>query len=143
MWLVALILFWGVLLLLVATLQRGRGEAVVATGHCPSCYEELVHLAPDPAVQPRRTWEVVACPQCEVASTVVQGVPGRAAWCPACRQRALELQVTRLEGTSRSPVRIEVTERCHLCNHEAQVLVEQGTTARAGRVIPFPGDRER
>ena len=142
MWLIALILFWGVLLLTVTTLQRSRGEAVLAAGKCPNCSATLQRLSPTPDVQPPRSWEVLACPACDVAAPSVQGIAGRAGWCPHCKQRALELSVARLDVKFPGDIRVQVTEHCHLCEHEDELIVQHQTAPSRGKVIPFPGDRD-
>ncbi len=138
MWLVGLILFWSVLLLLVATLQSSRGEAMVASGTCPDCRVPMQHIHPDPTEQPPRAWEVLACPTCTRTVAVVQGIPSSSAWCPRCRQRAMELKPARLAPEEDAPIRVAVDETCHLCTHRANVVVEHRVGGPRGKVIPFP-----
>ena len=145
MWLITLILAWGVVLLLVASHRRSKEEAQITAGECPHCQVALEGLRAPDTVQPRRSWEVLACLDCTLAVTVVQGVPASIGWCPECRQHALQLGSRRVTPDPDAPIVVEVEESCSLCKHSARIEVrrsaweDQGPSPR-GRVIPFPDD---
>ncbi|NCG18461.1 MAG: hypothetical protein GWP91_05555 [Rhodobacterales bacterium] len=136
MWFAALILGWAVLLLLVGLLQQSHSLAMVAGGSCPRCQNILEDL-PTPAEA--GTYEIAVCPTCDLAISTVQGMAGRATWCPKCRNRTLELTVQRLAPLPPAMLRVRVTEACHLCNHHAIHLIDESPlTQGKGQVIPFP-----
>ncbi len=141
MWFAALILAWGVVLLLVGVLQQSRSHAMVSLGTCPRCQDALVDLPTPPTAG---VYEVAACPGCELALTTVQGVAGRATWCPKCKNRALELTVQRLAPEPPAQLRVRVTEVCHLCNHHAIHGIDNCPMPEGkGQVIPFPKKGKR
>ncbi len=94
-----------------AWIARGR----TPSERCPTCRADWVVLA-KPGEADNESYAVLACPTCTNTHTRVQGLGSRWAWCPACKQRALEAHCTRLQpGT----LHVRVHETCHLCGHEA------------------------
>lgn len=106
---------------------------------CPSCRVPLVGLAREASGE-ALTYEVLVCPSCTNALTLVHGTRARYAWCPECRQRTLETPCIRLPDADDGRRRVEVHENCHLCGHMAVREVGDPPTAPAkrGQVIPFP-----
>lgn len=141
MWVIVGFLAVGVAALFAASMQRSTVQARMSGGDCPHCKVALVPIQPEASVQPPRAWEVLACPRCDLCSPVVQGLPSSAGWCPSCRQHALELTARRLEAAPLAPIRVEVSERCHLCTHNETLVVEHRHAPQKGKVIPFPGGR--
>jgi hypothetical protein len=124
---------------------------------CVSCGVGLVavDIRSDGAL--RASYEVMACPHCTNALTLVHGTRARYATCPDCRQRTLETPCIRLpDAPSTNPPpetrrRVEVHEHCHLCGHAAVIEVSdqpfepqsQAAHHPRGQVIPFPTGRRR
>jgi hypothetical protein len=136
-WLVALFLFWSVLLATALALQRSRGAALAASGDCPRCTLPMEILAPPVQAQPPRSWSVLACAKCAITLATVQGIPNRAAWCPKCQQRALEVGITHTTAEVGEPLRAQVHEKCHLCGHDALIGVGHEPGSHKGQVLPF------
>lgn len=116
----------------IAILRRRRS--------CPSCGVELV---PTPIARDggaADTYEVLCCPRCSNAVTLVHGVRHRFAHCPDCHQRTLETPCIRLPDGPDGQRRVEVHETCHLCAHHA---VREWSdkpweiAAKRGLVLPF------
>lgn len=110
---------------------------------CPSCDVPMEPLEADPDEQPRATYEILTCPRCTNASTLVHGARARFAYCPQCRQRALDAPCIRLDDEEEGRRRVEVHEHCNLCGYRFVRVVEDppGPGRHRGRVIPFPADR--
>jgi hypothetical protein len=66
----------------------------------------------------------------------VHGRPSQLAYCPACRQRALRLDLTRMADR-----RARVDAHCHLCGHSERHTVPEVVhdlpQHGEGNVIPF------
>lgn len=119
----------GVVAISLWVLRRNR--------QCPSCRAPLVPLA---TTEPLHAYEVLCCRKCNTAVTLSVGQRSRFAWCPQCRQRALEAPCLRLPAPE-GQVRVEVREQCHLCGHQASRILESAAPVRStprGQVIPFP-----
>ena len=99
---------------------------------CPRCDGSLQRILP---MDPLHLYEVLSCSECSAIVTTAQGRGARHTWCPACRQRALELSVN-LTASG-----LEVNERCHLCGHSETRVVPMPDAAPRGIVIDFPGDQ--
>ena len=117
--------------LAIAILRRRRS--------CPSCGVELTPLrvARDGAIA---AYEVMCCPRCSNAVTLVHGVRHRFAHCPDCHQRTLETPCIRLPDSADGHRRVEVHESCHLCAHHAIRELSDGpweTPMKRGLVLPF------
>ena len=88
------------------------------------------------STDPPRAYEVFACTRCDGATTTVHGLPSSLSYCPACRQRALELRTGR-----RSDGRVEVREACPICGYHGVAVVpevvEDLPTTGEGKVLPF------
>ena len=107
---------------------------------CPSCNAALVPV--ESGERPDRTWQALACPRCTTAVTLAHGTRGRFAWCPACRQRSMEVPCLRLPDEDGHPV-VEVHERCTLCGYAREVVVGRHSgAAPRGLVLPFPSAEE-
>ena len=141
MLLIGLLLFWALMLAIVLSLQRHRGLAVARSGDCPRCHANLQPLSAGIHVQPPRSWSAFACPSCSIALVTVQGVIGRAAWCPKCNHRALEVTIHRDSDSRSERGECLVEEVCHLCGHDAEIPVNSQRPKGNGQVIPFPGKR--
>lgn len=109
---------------------------------CPDCGAPTHELTDGVSSDPPRAWQAFACSSCSWAVTTVHGRPSALAYCPACRQRALELSATRLADR-----RLRVDEACGICGHRGQhtvpEVVEDLPRTGEGNVIPFRpgGDR--
>lgn len=117
--------------LAVAILRRRRS--------CPSCGVELVALRVARDAGPA-SYEVLACPRCSNAITLVHGVRHRFAHCPDCHQRTLETPCIRLPDGPDGQRRVEVHESCHLCAHQAVRELSDGpweSPTKRGLVLPF------
>jgi hypothetical protein len=113
---------------------------------CPSCGVHLVNIAHPgsrAADGTTITYEVLVCPSCTNALTLIAGSRQRYAWCPECRQRTLETPCIRLPDTAEGRRRVEVHEHCHLCGHMAVREIGDPALAPAkrGQVLQFPGPR--
>lgn len=113
-------------------LVRGRGMEAA----CPRCGGQMhVVASPQP---PHGAYGICACTQCAYTSTRVHGVDSPLAYCPACRQRSLQVRTHRVPGLT---VSVAVDEHCHLCGHEADFTVgthaAPGAHAASGKVLPF------
>ncbi len=128
-------------ILIVIVMRRQR--------RCPSCGVNLVTVAQPGSTAAdgaQVTYEVLACPSCTNALTLIAGSRQRYAWCPECRQRTLETPCIRLPDTAEGRRRVEVHEHCHLCGHLAvRELGDAGEAApsKRGQILHFPGPRKR
>lgn len=105
---------------------------------CPSCGVPLAVISPNDADGPLG-YEVLACPRCTNALTLVHGSRARYAYCPECHQRTLETPCIRLPDTPEGQRRVEVHEHCHLCGHMAvrEVSDPPVEPAKRGQILPF------
>lgn len=127
----------GAVVLMAAAVLYTRTSLVQRPLVCPSCEAPFIRLPQD-----QTTYDVLVCPQCANTVTSVHGGPSRFAACPACHQRTLEIQATRLAPTPEAPIAVECIEVCHVCNHqEVRELPHEPVSTRRGVVIPFPGRR--
>jgi len=103
---------------------------------CAQCGGPEVALTHGVSTDPPRAYEVFACTRCDGATTTVHGLPSSLSYCPACRQRALELRTGR-----RSDGRVEVREACPICGYHGVAVVpevvEDLPTTGEGKVLPF------
>lgn len=129
-------------LLLAGLIVAGWAWSVRQKRKCPSCHIPLVPVTTSADGGPPLTYEVLACPTCTNAITLVHGNRARYAWCPECRQRTLETPCIRLPDAGGKP-RVDVHEHCHLCGHAAiREVGEPGDKPlRRGIVLAFPGGR--
>ncbi|MCB9678878.1 MAG: hypothetical protein H6737_27500 [Alphaproteobacteria bacterium] len=128
--------------MLVALLLYTRTSPFQRTPLCPNCQIPYLKLVDPPDSPERRSYEVLACPQCTNTTTRVHGSPSRFAYCPSCNQRTLETPARRLPPTLEAPLSVEIDERCHVCGHEHVVILPppfHTPVVMRGRVIPFPG----
>jgi len=113
---------------------------------CPSCRVELVSLNPQKTGDGAGPlgYEVLVCPRCTNALTLVAGSRSRYAFCPECRQRTLETPCIRIPDGQDGQPRVEVHENCQLCGHQA--VREVGDTGpqkeKKGQVLQFPGKKK-
>lgn len=131
-------------LLLAAVIASGSAKAWITPGtDCPNCRTPMAAL-PDEAPLGVRSYRVHACRTCTNVVTQVHGARSRWAWCPACRQRALETPVHRLPNAPDGSPQAEVHELCHICGHELMVrLPELTPVAQGGKVLHFRRDVNR
>ncbi|MFK7930957.1 MAG: hypothetical protein AB8H79_22420 [Myxococcota bacterium] len=108
--------------------------------NCPSCKTPMTVLgAPAPIEESRPpSYEVLVCPTCTNAATLVHGHKSRFAYCPSCLNRALGTPCIRQADGS-----VRVEEHCHVCGFRAERVVESAAEVdepapRLGVVIPFP-----
>jgi uncharacterized protein YbaR (Trm112 family) len=109
---------------------------------CPSCRVPLAVVADAETTTADGLplgYEVLACPLCTNALTLVHGTRTRYAYCPECRQRTLETPCIRLPDSDDGAHRVEIHEHCHLCGYMA--VREASDPPRApekrGQVLPF------
>lgn len=110
-----------------------RGRA--AHRRCPTCRVPYVVVA-HAGEGENATYDVLACARCANTVTLVHGARSHLAYCPACRNRALETPSVRLPG---APPQVEVRERCHLCSFQRTFTV--GAQPGMGKILPFPTAR--
>ncbi len=109
---------------------------------CPSCRVDLVSL--NPMTEGKGPgplgYEVLVCPRCTNALTLVAGSRSRYAFCPECRQRTLETPCIRIPDGPEGQPRVEVHENCQLCGHQAvrEVGDVPPTNDKRGQVLQFP-----
>lgn len=145
--LIAVILVSAVVMM-VAFMLYSRTSPFERTPRCPNCeipYLKLVDPQDERAAHtgPRRTYEVLACPQCTNTTTRVYGTPSRFAYCPACNQRTLETPARRLPPSIEAPLAVEIDERCHVCGYTHHLVLppqfeDAPMAAGRGKIIPFP-----
>ncbi len=124
---------------LVLGLVRGALWVLRRNRECSTCRAPLV---PVTRTESQHTYEVLHCPKCSTAVTLALGQRARFAWCPQCRQRALEAPAIRLPAPT-GQIRVEVREQCHLCGYRLNRIVEGQTGEEAprpkGQILTFPG----
>lgn len=101
---------------------------------CPTCRTDYEVVA-EAGGGPNLTYDVLACPQCANTATRVHGSHSHLAYCPACRNRALETPSVR---TSLQPPAVEIREFCHLCDFQRTYEVRAENLPPLAEVIPFP-----
>jgi|JI7StandDraft_1071085.scaffolds.fasta_scaffold411398_2 hypothetical protein len=131
----ALLVITFALFALALWLIRGR----VPDRRCPSCEVDYEVLSAAGA-GPNQTYDVLACPSCANTLTCVQGTRSSLAWCPACRNRALDTPSVRRPGDT---LTVEVRELCLLCGHRHDYTLSTPPERPLGKVIPFPTSRMR
>ncbi|MEZ4316530.1 MAG: hypothetical protein R3F61_03470 [Myxococcota bacterium] len=136
------------LVMMVGFTLYSRTSPFERTPRCPNCHIPYLELVDPDRIGsnrggPRRTYDVLACPQCTNTTTRVYGTPSRFAYCPSCNQRTLETPARRLAPTLEAPLAVEVEERCHVCGYAHHLVLppqhESPASAGRGKVIPFPG----
>lgn len=118
---------------------------------CPTCRIPMSPVTSGPSTDPEhvRSYDVLACPSCTNAVTMVHGTRSQWAYCPECQQRTLETPCIRLPSDATGAeqgARVEVREHCHLCSYDATHVVNGAppTPPEArGQVIHFPRERTR
>jgi hypothetical protein len=130
--------------LLILTVLIFAGAVFLVRGRaperrCPSC-ELDYELLSQAGEGPNQTYDVLACPQCANTLTCVQGTRSSLAYCPACRNRALDTPSVRLPGDG---IRVQVREHCHLCGFRREYTLSNAPDRPLGKVIPFPAERTR
>jgi len=136
--------FWmvGAVVLFLAALawrsQEMSGPSAALDGRtCGQCGGEEIALTAGVSTDPPRAYEVFGCTSCSSATTTVHGVPSALSYCPACRQRSLELRTSR-----RADARVEVSESCPICGYAGVAVVpdavEDLPRRGEGKVLPFP-----
>lgn len=133
----------------VATQLRANDLSLgEAAARCPTCRIPMIPLTSGPSTDPEhvRSYDVLACPSCTNAVTMVHGTRSQCAYCPACHQRTLETPCIRRSSPASDAPEVEVREHCHICGYEAIVVIRGEAppepTAR-GQVIRFPPERTR
>ena len=140
MWL----LIVGVAAALIAymALAAWHGRMLATTLHdrpCPACGDELKRLS-GPDLEDRPTsYEVYGCGNCGAGFTALHGSRSNFAYCPSCRQLALEIGLSRRE----EPGSFEASEHCQICGYQATHHIGGGHSHENDddNVIPFPGPR--
>jgi len=135
--------FWmvGVVVLFLAALAW-RSQELTGPGTdlsertCRVCGSSELPLTQGVSTDPPRAYEVYGCSHCDAATTTVHGVPSALSYCPACRQRSLELGTGR-----RRDGRVEVKESCPICGYHGVAVVPEVVhdlpTQGEGKVLPF------
>jgi hypothetical protein len=112
---------------------RGRDVGYAPERLCPRCEQALVEV-PEGG-ESGRGYELFACAICDFAELTVHGVRSPLGYCPSCRQRSMELVV------SRQGAMLSVSESCGLCGYRDDVehdLEPSPPLHRSeGKVIPF------
>ena len=124
---------------------RARGgwasvrQAVTGQPACPSCRVSM-HAVPDREFS-QRAYRVWACLRC--TNTIAETPDGQLAACGTCRQHTLLTTLWRLPSGAAGEPRVDIHERCPVCDHAATVtLPEPERPISLGQVIPFPGARD-
>ena len=109
---------------------------------CPSCRVTLATVADADSTTADGLplgYEVLACPLCTNALTLVQGARTRYSYCPECRQRTLETPCLRLPDSEEGGRRVEIHEQCHLCGYMAvrEVCDPPRTPEKRGQILIF------
>lgn len=136
--LISLALFLALVFAGMWVLNQSRVQAIVADAQCPRCSKNLLLLSPTPEVKPWRAWEVRACESCRFTTTLIQGRPGSATWCPQCKGRSMEVRIRRHAPEPGHPVSATVHEHCHLCSHALDVHTQTRDERQGGKVLTFP-----
>jgi len=136
-WPIAVVLGATLLAFVVFALWQTR-LLVASVRRCTDCGGEREDVPPPPDDR-RRTYDVMACPQCTGVVTVVSGRPSRFAICPACSRFGLEVEATSLGPNEVGTVPpVEVEERCRICGYADAWSVPDLAVELPDNIIEFP-----
>ncbi|HHO50577.1 MAG TPA: hypothetical protein ENK18_06795 [Deltaproteobacteria bacterium] len=142
MWLLIVVVFAAMVAYAAFATWQGRLMSLaLSSTRCAACEVDLEPLTGGPGghagAHPPRSYEVFGCPCCATLITTLHGSRSLYAYCPACRQLSLQLQV---DAERPAPVgqrpRARVHERCGICGFEATATLPE---VDESNVILFPG----